>query len=197
MSNDPRRNPNYPYNYPYGYPTAGVYYPQGSYPNQNTTSSSTGSSTSTTNTNTPPTNNNPFAGTPDPAPAAGTPRTPSPAAAPAPAAAPDPELAAATAEYNAAVDHLKETLKDNPAYKAAVEEKRVARLEAAAMHEKSDVQPVDALKAAQRGLDASKRISEIEKAAMAKDDRVVAARARLDAALAAHNGGGAPVATPK
>ena len=164
--------------YPHGYPggsTTGVYYPRGNYPTTNPSSNSYPTGTTTNN--------------PAPATVGG---GNTPAAAPTAPSAVDPDLAAATAELDAAMDELRGKLKDRPDYQAALKEKTAARADAQALHEKSDINPTaDTLAIAQRGLDASKKLAEIEREAAEKDDRVIAARARLDAARAAHGGAAA------
>lgn len=183
-------NGQYPYNtYPYGYPYSGW---------------TTGFFDPTANTNppaappaTPPVD--PAAplitNLPDPAPAA---QKSSPTTAPSDTAAEvDPALTQARAALDAAIGRLKETLKSNPAYTAALNDKQAAQDEVSALRAKGDDGQV--LAVAQRGLEASQRISQIEREAIARDADVIAARARFAAALAAHSaarGGTAAQASP-
>jgi len=168
----------YPYD-PYGgRPITGVYTPgmAGSDP---PTSGGTPGTTSTPTTN--PSAPGLF---PDPA------ATPAPAPTitpPTPAAPPDPEIVAATAALDDAVAQVKKSLKSNSGYMAALAAKQEAKDEATAYREKGDGVPGDIVSIAQKGLEAGKKITAIEREAMAKDPTVVAARARLADAIKAHN----------
>jgi len=179
-------NTKYPYGYPYnpwtGVPYTGIYTPgmAGSNPTP-------GSSGGTPGTSTTPTTN-PSAPSLFP-PDAGTTPTPAPNIVPStPAPPPDPEITAATAALDDAVAAVKRSLKSNSDYMAAMSAKQAAKEEAAAYREKGDgAVPGDLVSIAQRGLDAGTKMTAIEREAMAKDPNVVAARARLDAAIKAHN----------
>ena len=104
----------------------------------------------------------------------------------------DPELAAATAEYDSAMQNLRSTLKDVPEYKDALAEKKASTDETADLQQNKGATTAQKFAAAQRGLEATKWLAKVEHAAAARDERVKAAKARLDAALAAHGGAGAP-----
>jgi hypothetical protein len=131
---------------------------------------------------------------PTPLPAPGPAPAPTPAPKPDPIVAtppppPDPELGKATTELNAAIDQLREELlKNDPAYKAASDDKKASQAEVSALRSKEDPNPDAILAAAKRGLEASKRMTAIEKAAMAKDKAVVDAQAHLKSLLAAKSG---------
>jgi hypothetical protein len=94
-------------------------------------------------------------------------------------------VAQATAELDAAMQRLRDTLRKDPDYKAAVSDKQAAQSEVAALRAKGEDDQI--LTVAQRGLEAGQRIAQIEREAIAKDPDVISARAHLAAAVAAHN----------
>ena len=97
------------------------------------------------------------------------------------------------------MERMRDSLKKNPDYVAAVNDKQAAGAQVAALRAKGEDSPDQIMPLAQRGLEAGQQIAQIERAAIAKDPDVVSAKAHLAAAIAAHNaaqGGAAAQAAP-
>jgi hypothetical protein len=93
----------------------------------------------------------------------------------------------ARAELDAAMGRLRDSLRKDPDYTAALNDKQAAQAQVTALHASGDASPEQVLPLAQRGLADGQRIAQIEREAIAKDADVIAARAHLAAAMAAHN----------
>jgi hypothetical protein len=88
---------------------------------------------------------------------------------------------------------LRESLKKDAGYKAALNDKQSAQAQVVAL--RAAGQDDQILPIAQHGLEAGQRIAQIERDAIAKDPDVISARAHLAAAVAAHKaaqGGAVP-----
>lgn len=106
---------------------------------------------------------------------------------PADAAPADPALVQARADLDAAIARMKDSLRKDPDYLAALNDKQASQTQIAALRSKGDDSPEQILPLAQRGLEAGQQIARIERDASAKDPDVVSARANLAAAITAHN----------
>jgi hypothetical protein len=95
-------------------------------------------------------------------------------------------LIQAQADLDAAMTRLRESLKKHPDYAAALAEKQAATAATEALRARGEGSPDQLLPAARRGLEASQHVTAIEREAAARDPDVVAARARMTAAIAAH-----------
>jgi len=82
------------------------------------------------------------------------------------------------------MERMRDTLRKDPDYKAAVSDKQAAQDQVAALRAKGDDDQI--LPVARRGLEAGQRIAQIEREAAAKDPDVISARAHLAAAVVAH-----------
>jgi hypothetical protein len=109
-------------------------------------------------------------------------------------AGPDPAVVQAKADLDAAMGRVRESVRANPDCRAALQDKEGAEAEVSALRAKGEDNPDQILPIAHRGLEAGQKIAQIERDAAARDPEVIAAKARLAAAIRAHNaaqGGGA------
>jgi hypothetical protein len=169
-----------------------VYYPDGS------PSGTSGNPNSVPNNNANPNAGNgpglfntapPGAAAPTPAPSV---------AAPTPPAPPDPELIQAQTDLNTAMDAFREKLlKTNPDYQAAVADKKAAQAESASVHANENSTPEQIVAAATKVLEASSRVTKIERDAAANDPTVQDAQSKYKTALAAHAANAAATASAK
>jgi hypothetical protein len=95
------------------------------------------------------------------------------------------ELKSAQAELQSATDQFNSELMNRPDYASAVEQKRAAQDSATALHRQPGDNQPQIMAAAQEDLAASQKIASIERQASAGNEKLEAARARVQVAAAA------------